>query len=180
MINYLFDIDGTLTEPRKSISSQFEEYFYNWMQGKKVYLVTGSDLPKVKEQLSQRIIDSCSGIFCSMANELYINGELIYRNILDIPQELTSWLQQQLENSKYGNKRSKNFEYRAGMLNFSIAGRDSSNNERDEYSAWDRKSFEREKIAAYINNKYDGKIEARIGGQISVDIQNTGNNKSLA
>jgi phosphomannomutase len=68
MTSYLFDVDGTLTPPRLSIEKDFEEFFYNWCQDKKVYLVTGSDLPKVKEQLSQRIIDSCSGLFCSMAN----------------------------------------------------------------------------------------------------------------
>lgn len=180
MISYLFDIDGTLTEPRKSISPEFEEFFFNWMQDKKVYLVTGSDMPKVREQLSERIIDACSGIFCSMANEFYIANKLIYKNELSLPVDVILYLKEQLEGSKYPNKRSKNFEFRTGMLNFSIAGRDSSDDERWEYEKWDRTTMERERIAFYINDRYSGEVEARIGGQISIDIQNVGNNKSLA
>ena len=180
MISYLFDIDGTLTEPRKAISSEFEEYFFNWMQGKKVYLVTGSDMPKVREQLSQRIIDACSGIFCSMANEFYMDGKLIYKNELLLPVDLIDYLEDQLKNSKYPDKRLNNFEFRTGMLNFSIAGRSSSDDERYEYEKWDRRNLERERIAHYINRNYQGRLEASIGGQISIDIQNAGNNKSLA
>lgn len=75
MVSYLFDIDGTLTDPRQKISPEFEEFFFNWMQDRKVFLVTGSDMVKVREQLSERIIDACSGIFCSMANEFYVGSK---------------------------------------------------------------------------------------------------------
>ena len=179
MISYLFDIDGTLTEPRQKISPEFEEYFFNWMQERQVFLVTGSDLPKVKEQLSERIIKSCAGIFCSMANELHMEGIEIYKNQLRIQDELILWLKNQLEKSPYPIKRDINFEFRNGMLNFSIAGRGSSIEERNAYYEWDKKSGERQKIAEYINKTYPD-MEACVGGQISIDIQNKGNNKSLA
>jgi phosphomannomutase len=179
-MNYLFDIDGTLTLPRQPIEKNFEEFFFNWMQGKKVYFVTGSDMKKVKEQLSQRIIDSCAGIFCSMANEFYINGELQYSNKLKISDDVVAFLRAQLYQSDYSPKRTNNFEYRAGMLNFSIAGRDSSNEEREKYYLYDIKTKERKNIANFINKNYGQTLEARIGGQISIDIQNVGNNKSLA
>ncbi len=177
--NYLFDVDGTLTPPRLSIEKDFEKFFYNWMQDKKVYLVTGSDLSKVKEQLSQRIIHSCSGLFCSMANELYIGEEVIYKNELDLPIDLISFLQEEIKRSTYPNICHEHFEFRTGMLNYSVIGRDCSQEARLDYYAWDKEYKEREKIAAYINMHFDG-VEAAVGGQISIDIQNKGNNKSLA
>lgn len=177
--NYLFDVDGTLTPPRLSIEKDFEEFFYNWCQDKKVYLVTGSDLSKVKEQLSQRIIDSCSGLFCSMANELYIGEEVSYKNELDLPIDLISFLQEEIKRSTYPNICHDHFEFRTGMLNYSVIGRDCSQEKRLNYYAWDKEHKEREKIAAYINMHFDG-VEAAVGGQISIDIQNKGNNKSLA
>lgn len=179
-MNYLFDIDGTLTEPRQKISLEFEEFFYNWMQNKKVFLVTGSDMPKVKEQLSQRIIDSCSGVFCSMANEFYIGNKNVYKNELKLPEGFMDWLKEQFNNSPYTPKRGNNFEMRSGMLNFSIAGRDSTVDERNAYNAYDIESNERNIIAEEINTKYGDLLEACVGGQISIDIQNVGNNKSLA
>jgi phosphomannomutase len=178
-MNYLFDIDGTLTLPRQSINPKFEDFFFNWMQDKDVYLVTGSDMKKVKEQLSQRIIDSCAGIFCSMANEFYIKGKLVYSNELELPDKALEYLNIFLKHSLYSPKRSNNFEYRKGMLNFSIAGRDSSNEEREQYYLYDLKNNERRTIANFINDNFDT-LEARIGGQISIDIQNKGNNKRQA
>lgn len=180
MISYLFDIDGTLTDPRQKISTEFEEFFFNWMQDRKVFLVTGSDMVKVKEQLSERIIDACSGIFCSMANEFYVGSKEIYKNKLHLPEGFLFWLTQQFEKSEYPVKRTNNFEHRSGMLNFSIAGRDSTVQERNAYYEYDKLVGERERIARQINEMYPGKLEACVGGQISIDIQNVGNNKSLA
>lgn len=177
---FLFDIDGTLTEPRQMMTPAFESWFYKWMKLKKVYLVTGSDMNKVREQVSDRIIDNCQGVFCSMANELYMDRELIYQNKLNLPEELEFWLREQYEKSPYSVKRGNNFEYRAGMLNFSIAGRESSAQERKAYYEWDNANGERKRIADSINLNYRGEVEACVGGQISIDIQNTGNNKSLA
>lgn len=179
MISYLFDIDGTLTVPRQKISPEFEEYFFNWMQERQVFLVTGSDLVKVKEQLSERIIKACAGVFCSMANELYMEGVEVYKNELKIPDELIFWLKDQLNLSPYPVKRTNNLEFRSGMLNFSVAGRDSSVEERNAYCEWDKQHGEREKIAAYINKTFPD-MEACVGGQISIDIQNKGKNKSQA
>ncbi len=176
---FLFDIDGTLTEPRQMMTPTFESWFYKWMRLKKVYLVTGSDMKKVQEQVSDRIIDNCEGVFCSMANELYIGRELVYQNKLNLPPELEFWLQEQFQKSPYPVKRTNNFEYRPGMLNFSIAGRDSTVEERKAYYEWDKTTGERKRIADSININYRGEVEACVGGQISIDIQNTGNNKSL-
>ncbi len=178
-MNYLFDIDGTLTPPRLKIEAEFEKFFFNWMLNKDVYLVTGSDMKKVKEQLSERIINACSGIFCSMANELYIKGELVYTNELDLPVQLVGYLQDKIKSTKYPDICHEHFEFRTGMLNYSVIGRDCTQEQRIHYYEWDKGSKEREEIASYINDTF-GNVEAAVGGQISIDIQNKGNNKSLA
>ena len=45
-MNYIFDIDGTLTPSRLKIDPEFEQFFLEWMKDKKVYFVTGSDKDK--------------------------------------------------------------------------------------------------------------------------------------
>jgi len=175
----MFDIDGTLTEPRQKISQPMEEFFYNWMKDKIVFLVTGSDIFKVKEQLSERILQKCTGIFTCMGNELFIELRPVYRNELKIPDTLIGWLRQQCDFSEYPIKRLVNFEFRTGMLNFSVIGRSASKEERSDYEQWDNKHKERLRISNYINTKYP-ELEACVGGQISIDIQSKGKNKSQA
>lgn len=176
---YLFDIDGTLTRPRQSIDKDFEEFFYNWMLNKKVYLVTGSDRKKINEQLSRRIIDCCSGIFSCMANEFYIADKQIYENKLNVPQTLIPWLEQQIEYTQFLEKTGNHIEQRPGMINFSVVGRNASKEQRERYELWDKTNGERLRISTYINRKFSD-LEACVGGQISVDIQMKGLNKSQA
>lgn len=176
---YMFDIDGTLTDPRQKMSEGFADRFYKWMKDKKVFLVTGSDLSKVQEQVPSEILTRCSGIFTCMGNQLYINDKLIYSNELDIPDHLLGWLQQQVDFSNYPIKTYIHLERRAGMLNYSTVGRAATVQQRQEYYNWDKVSGERNRIANYINTKYP-ELEACIGGQISIDIQGRGKNKSQA
>lgn len=180
---YLFDIDGTLTYPRQPITPEFEQFFYNWMLNKKVYFVTGSDRKKVSEQLSYRILDASAGLFCSMANELYdvspFGDKLVYANNMKIPDMLVQWLEQQVEYTNYPIKTGNHIEYRTGMINFSVIGRYASKQERDAYQKWDNENGERLRIATYINRKFPT-LEACVGGQISIDIQEKGKNKSQA
>lgn len=176
---YMFDIDGTLTEPRQKMSKEFEEFFLQWMELKTVYLVTGSDLEKVKEQVPHNIFKKCVGIFTCMGNELYYLGKLVYKNDVEFPEPLIGWLWQQVEYSECPVKRSNNLEFRPGMLNFSTIGRTATKEQREEYYQWDKVSGERQRIVNYINHKYP-EFEACIGGQISIDIQPRGKNKAQA
>ena len=71
---YLFDVDGTLTEPRQKITSEFKYFFLEWMKDKIVYLVSGSDIEKIRQQIPEEIERQCAGIYCCMANEYYEGG----------------------------------------------------------------------------------------------------------
>ena len=97
---YLFDIDGTLTEPRQKIDSDFAKYFKLFCKANTVYLVTGSDIDKVYEQLGVEIEDKyVKGVFSSMANVLHVNGVRIFSNEMVIPPNLIDDLNRVL--SKY-------------------------------------------------------------------------------
>ena len=183
MINqnvYIFDIDGTLTPPRQKINKQFASFFASFCTQNAVFLATGSDYKKVKEQITKNIISKVDGIFTCMGNELWVNDEKVYFKELKIPAEVQLWLTGQLYESKYPKEKCGNihFEHRTGMLNFSVVGRDISKDIRSEYSNWDKISKEREKIVKNFNKLFKHyNLEACIGGEISIDIQKIGSDK---
>ena len=76
-MNYLFDVDGTLTPSRLPIDEGFESFFLSWMKGKNVYLVTGSDKDKTIEQVGEEIWNSCTRVYQSCGNAVYEKGKLI-------------------------------------------------------------------------------------------------------
>ena len=71
------------------------------------------------------------------------------------------------------------FEYRTGMLNFTTVGRSIGLEQRNTYYEWDEKSKERTEIAKKVEETFPD-LEAKLGGQISLDIQPKGNNKTLS
>jgi phosphomannomutase len=73
--NYVFDVDGTLTPSRLPIDKGFEKFFLKWMEGKNVYLVTGSDKDKTVEQVGERIWNKCTRAYQSCGNAVYENGK---------------------------------------------------------------------------------------------------------
>ena len=176
---YLFDIDGTLTRPRQKMSSSHALAFLSWMTNKNVYLVTGSDYPKVEEQLPNSIIRKCNGVFCSMANQFIQNNKIIYEKNWKPAGSLVDDLNFLYKSSEFPYKGKKIIERRVGMVNFSIVGREASQEQRDMYSRWDKENKERESIVKVLSNKYIN-LDFKIGGQISIDIQPEGSNKSQA
>ncbi len=176
---FLFDVDGTLTDPLKKMDSNFVYFFLDWIKNKDVFLVAGSDLEKVTKQIPSSVISRCKGVFSSMGNQLNINGNIIYKNNWKPPVKLLSELLTWHNKSPYKNKKKKYLEKRIGMLNFSIAGRESSIKERERYYKWDKVYGERESIVEDLSKKFP-KVDFRIGGMISIDIQPKGFNKSLA
>jgi len=183
MINqnvYIFDIDGTLTEPRQKINKKFSNFFASFCEKNTVFLATGSDYKKVIEQITPNVMSTVEGVFTCMGNELWVAGEAVYAKTLKIPTEVITWLYQQLYESDYPDikRGSSHFEYRTGMLNFSIVGRDIPKSAREEYTNWDKARKERELIVLRFNKLFKHhNLEACIGGQISIDIQAIGFDK---
>jgi len=173
---FLFDVDGTLTEPRQKMTQDFANLFRVLVQNNLVYLVSGSDLGKLKEQVPEDILNSCAGIFSSSANQFNIGDELIYENELEVDKELQQFLENFIESSEYETKTGRHIEHRPGMLNFSVVGRNATQSQRKEYYNWDRGNLERKKFAITLM-AYFPDFDATIGGEISVDIYPRGYDK---
>jgi phosphomannomutase len=174
---YIFDMDGTLTPSRREMTPDFEEFFSQWANNHTFFLVSGSNLEKIKEQVPQYILDLSEGVFTCGGNQLWLNGELSYNHEFKPSDDLLSFLKEELKNSKYPLRAGNHIEDRGSMLNFSIIGRDCSLDERLDYFEYDVKTQERANIASEIINKWDN-LDAVIGGQISIDITPKGMNKS--
>jgi phosphomannomutase len=178
-INYLFDVDGTLTPPRAKMTDDFAFFFLDWMRNKNVYLVTGSDREKVIQQVPCSILAGCKGVFSSMANEFRSEDQLVYSNDWRPSPKLVKDLTMIRVNSDYTPKRENFIEHRKGMINFSVAGRDSTMKQRAKYYAWDKETEERGSIVKKLRAKYK-RLEFCLGGEISIDIQPKGKNKAQA
>lgn len=175
---YLFDIDGTLTDPRQKIDSDFAEKFKLFCKTNTVYLVTGSDIDKVYEQLGIDIVDKyVKGVFSSMANVLHVNGVRIYSNEMVIPTNLIDDLNRVL--SKYHlTKTGNHIEYRSGMINFSLIGRNATQEQREQYAKDQGCQNIRKNVVRYLKGIYESQgLDFFVGGQISIDIQPKGKDK---
>ncbi len=174
---HIFDVDGTLTPSRQKMTDEFYEFFRQWMSKNKFYLVTGSDLKKTSEQLPKYIIDRAEGIFCCCGNQFYIKNKLIYENKFKLPDHIETYLKIVLSNSPYPHRYGNHIEDRGSMINFSIVGRDCTQEQRDEFFKYDNEVKERQRIADSIKKAAKG-IDAAVGGQISIDIYEEGKDKS--
>ena len=184
MTNYLFDVDGTLTYPMTKMDSGHTCQFVSWMINKNVYIVAGGDKERIDKQLPNSVLIRLKGIFCCMGNEFWNGKQLVYRNEFEVPIQLKEMLIQYQMHTKFPIKpkiggRGEIFQFRTGMVNFTTIGRNADSEERNKYYEWDKEHGERQRIAADVEKSFPY-LEARLGGQISIDIQPIGNNKSLA
>jgi len=173
---YLFDVDGTLTEPRQPMTAAFAKLFRQFAGENLVYLVSGSDLKKIQEQIPADILVLCEGIFSSSANQFDIRDNLIYQNEFEPGKELLEFLEQQVIKSDYKSKTGNHIEHRPGMINFSVVGRNASKEQRANYTAWDKRKLERKRLAILLMVHFP-MLDVKIGGEISVDIYPTGLDK---
>lgn len=176
---YLFDIDGTLTPPTQKMQGDFVYSFLSWSEGKDFFLVGGSSYDALCLQLPSSVLKRATGVFSSMGNQLHIKDKLVYSHEWKAPISLLAELLKWHSKSPYPYKKKKYIESRIGMLNFTVAGRESNTTERKKYFNWDNLHQERQSIADSLSKKFTN-LDIRLGGMISLDIQPKGKNKSQA
>ena len=174
---FIFDVDGTLTPSRQFMNYDSEQFFDEWSQKNYFVLVSGSDVDKLKEQLPERFFSRALGTFGCAGNKLYVEDNLVYENTFKVEQKLQNFLEMKLKESKYPHSYGNHIEDRGSMVNFSIVGRNCTQEQREEYYKWDKENGERKIIAQAIKEKFPD-LDAVIGGQISIDIYPKGNDKS--
>lgn len=176
-MNFAFDVDGTLTKARQQMDSNFKRWFLEWMEGRNVYLVTGSDRDKTVEQIGADIVDNVTMSFQCAGNSIWRKGVEVASTHLNAPAEMFDFLEEQVAKSSYPEKYGNHIEVRTGLINFSVVGRNAVGDQRDNYYAWDQEHEERKRIAELFNKTFTG-FEAELGGNTSLDIHLKGRNKA--
>ncbi|EEB07681.1 phosphomannomutase Pmm1 [Schizosaccharomyces japonicus yFS275] len=184
----LFDVDGTLTPARQSISPEMLDLLQKLRQVAVIGFVGGSDLSKQQEQLSisgENAIDHFDYAFaengltayrCSkqLASQSFIQwlGEEKYKNLIN-------FCLRYLADIDIPVKRGTFIEFRNGMVNISPIGRNASVTERNEFEKYDKIHQIRPKMVEALREKFgDYGLTFSIGGQISFDVFPTGWDKT--
>jgi phosphomannomutase len=181
---FIFDVDGTLTPSRLPMTKEFQKFFSKWVLKNIFYLVTGSDLPKLQEQMNGMETHS-NGIFTCCGNQFWQSdyvvhpkhADLIYDNKFELTSKLKNTLDVILMSSSYPHRYGNHIEDRGSMVNFSIVGRNCTQEQREHFFKWDNEKGERKKISTFLKHKFKD-LDAVIGGQISIDIYPKGKDKS--
>lgn len=172
----VFDVDGTLTPPRARMEDGLARVFRRIVALYPVYLVTGSDIGKLRSQVDEDILNTVAGVFACSGNELWQGGKLARAMRHDFPEEVSAYAHELVAAAAYRGRTGRHVEQRTGMLNISVVGRNAGAFERRDYAAHDRRTGERRALAAAIEARFP-QYEARCGGQISVDVTPRGWNK---
>jgi phosphomannomutase len=181
-INYLFDVDGTLTNHRQKMDADFRNMFGRWVKeqkkiGNKVFLVTGSDKKKTIQQIGIPLWRFVDGCYQNCGNQLYHKGRLIKQSSWRMSAELRLLIVTIMEKSLWYGVADTNINERVGMVNISTIGRGCTAEQRKSYCDWDKQSLERESIARIIRAVHP-ELDAAIGGQISIDVYPKGKDKA--
>jgi phosphomannomutase len=176
-MNFVFDVDGTLTPSRQIVDSTFATWFLDFIKHNTVYFVTGSDYAKTLEQLGPEICESVAGVYSCAGNALYVAGKQVYANTFELTQEEFEFLNMLLALSAYPEKTGQHIESRLGLYNFSVVGRSANHDQRKEYVQYDSAINERANLAKLITLKFP-RLEATVAGETGIDIYLKGNDKS--
>ena len=107
--NFVFDVDGTLTPSRQAIDPEFASWWKNWCVNKWVYLVTGSDVLKTKEQLGNDFHQHVVTSFQCCGNSIWTKGTEIYKNDWKLTDEQYEVLESALNRSHFSFENWKTY-----------------------------------------------------------------------
>lgn len=165
---FVFDVDGTLTPTRQKIDTKFADFFLEFCKNNLVYFVTGNEKHHTIEQLGLSIYNSAQ-LACNCAgNEIWQKDKLIYSHDWKPEIEVLEFLGEILKNYKFTEISGNHFEYRKGMLNFSITGKQCTIEQRNGYKDFDKKTKNRIILSEQIKSKFPN-IDVYIAGDTGLD-----------
>ncbi|KAJ4833834.1 hypothetical protein Tsubulata_022439 [Turnera subulata] len=173
----LFDVDGTLTAPRKMATPKMLEFICELRKVVTVGVVGGSDLSKISEQLGSTVITDYDYVFSENGLVAHKDGKLIGTQSLksflgeEKLKEFINFTLHYIADLDIPIKRGTFIEFRSGMLNVSPIGRNCSQEERDEFEKYDKVHNIRPKMVSVLREKFAHfNLTFSIGGQISFDV----------
>lgn len=183
----LFDVDGTLTPARLTISTEMKETLEALRKKVVIGFVGGSDLSKQVEQLGSTVLSDFDYCFSENGLTAYKLGkELASQSFIgwigdEKYNKLVKFILRYLSDIDIPVRRGTFIEFRNGMINVSPVGRNASTQERNEFEKYDLEHKVREKLVNALKENFpDYGLTYSIGGQISFDVFPTGWDKTYA
>ncbi len=183
----LFDVDGTLTPARLTISPELKQLLADLRKKVVIGFVGGSDLQKQVEQLGANVLNEFDYCFSENGLTAYKLGQQLASQSFigwigeEKYNELAKFILGYLANIDLPKRRGTFIEFRNGMINVSPIGRNASTAERNEFEQYDKEHKIREKFVQALKDKFpDVALTYSIGGQISFDVFPTGWDKTYA
>ena len=175
----LFDVDGTLTPSRLTVSDNMLAILKQLRQVENltIGIVGGSDLMKQKEQLGDenlRLFDyvfSENGLYASHMGKLLEKTSIASEMGEDNIKKLVNASMKYMANLDIPVKRGTFIEFRNGMINLCPVGRSCSQEERMQFYKYDMEHNIREKMVNALSEELkELNLTFSIGGQISIDV----------
>jgi len=173
----LFDVDGTLTKPRNVVTKEMTELIQELKKKVVVGVVGGSDLKKIQEQLGETAETEHDYLFSENGLVAYHNGKILHIENLkknlgeDKLKKFINFTLSYLANLDIPIKRGTFIEFRNGMINVSPIGRNSTQEEREDFLKYDQQHQVRAKMVEVLQKQFhDFGLRYSIGGQISFDV----------
>ncbi|XP_309297.3 phosphomannomutase [Anopheles gambiae] len=184
----LFDVDGTLTAPRQSITEEMKEFLYQSVLPRATLgVVGGSDLEKMCEQLNgQEFLHKFDYVFPENGLVQYEAGREMGKMSIsqqlgeDVLKRFINYCLHYIADLELPIKRGTFVEFRNGMLNVSPIGRNCSTAERQAFYAYDQTHQVRQRMIDRLRAEFaEVDLTYSIGGQISFDVFPTGWDKTF-
>ncbi|KAI0731293.1 eukaryotic phosphomannomutase [Earliella scabrosa] len=185
----LFDVDGTLTPARQSITPENLAVLRELRKKVVTGVVGGSDFVKVSEQLSiggSNAVDEFDYAFAENGLTAYKLGKQLPSQsfIKFIGEErykkLANFILHYIADLDIPIKRGTFIEFRNGMINVSPIGRNATHQERLDFEAYDKQHGVRAAFVNVLKEKFsDYGLTFSIGGQISFDVFPNGWDKTF-
>ena len=77
---YMFDVDGTLTDPRRQIVPEFKDFMHEFVKQHTCMIVTGSDRPKTIEQIGEELTNSFARVYHCSGNHVFVGNKEVYKS----------------------------------------------------------------------------------------------------
>ncbi|VEU22589.1 DEKNAAC103704 [Brettanomyces naardenensis] len=181
----LFDVDGTLTPARLTVSKEMRETLKQLRKKCVIGFVGGSDFQKQIEQLGDDVLDQFDFCFSENGLTAYRLGKKLPSNSFiewlgdEKYNKLAKYMLRYLSDIDLPVRRGTFIEFRKGMVNVSPIGRNASTQERNDYEKFDLEHKVREKFVSALRKEFaDLGLTYSIGGQISFDVFPTGWDKT--